>query len=298
LQLAKWSWFEHHQSAKNLPDCLVRMIRPTETHMSDGLSGQVKRTAAEIYEEFFLPALFLQWAPRVADAARISPRQTVLDVACGTGALTCEVAKRVETEGRATGLDCNEAMLAVARSKAPEIEWRLGQAESLPFADHAFDAVVSQFGLMFFRDRMAAIKEMWRVLRPGGRLAVAVWDTLDHAPGYAAMTVLLQRLFGDRIANELRAPFSLGDTETLHSLFTHAGVPKVKIHTLDGMARFPSIESWVRTDVRGWTLADLIDEVQYNVLLEEAEAEFRPYVDNNGAVAFGSPAHIATASKS
>jgi len=266
--------------------------------MSDTLGGQVQRTAAEVYEEFFLPALFLEWAPRVADAVRLSPGQTVLDVACGTGALTREAAKRVEPGGSVTGLDCNEAMLAVASGKAPKIEWRLGQAESLPFADHAFDAVVSQFGLMFFGDRITAIKEMWRVLRPGGRLGVAVWGALDDTPGYAAMARLLQRLFGDRIANELRAPFVLGDPETLRLLFMQSGLPQVEIHTLDGTARFPSIESWVRTDVKGWTLADLIDEAHYALLLQEAETELRPYVLDSGTVAFRSPAHIATASKS
>ncbi|MGE0023305.1 MAG: methyltransferase domain-containing protein [Hyphomicrobium sp.] len=266
--------------------------------MSDAPSGQVKRTAAEVYEEFFVPALFLEWAPRMADAVGLSPGQTVLDVACGTGALTREAVKRVEPGGSVTGLDCNEGMLAVASGKAPNIAWRLGQAESLPFADHAFDAVVSQFGLMFFADRIAAIKEMWRVLRPGGRLGVAVWGPLDHAPGYAAMTRLLQRLFGDRIANELRAPFALGDLETLCSLFTQCGLAQVEVRTLDGTARFPSIESWVRTDVKGWTLADLIDEAQYKLLLQEAETELRPYLADNGTVTFSSPAHVATALKS
>src|SRR5690606_14251013 len=105
-----------------------------------------------------------------------------------------------------TGLDRNEGMLAVARREAPGIEWRAGRAEALPFLDGAFDAVVSQFGLMFFEDRVAALREIWRVLRPGGRMALAVWDALDNIPGYAAMVVLRRRLFGDRIANELRAP--------------------------------------------------------------------------------------------
>jgi ubiquinone/menaquinone biosynthesis C-methylase UbiE len=289
---------EHHQSDKNFSERLAkRVIHPMEAHMSDALSGQVKSTAAEVYEEFFLPALFFEWAPRVAEAVELSPGQAVLDVACGTGVLTCEAAKRVEPGGTVAGLDCNDAMLAVARGKAPDIEWRLGQAESLPFADQTFDAVVCQFGLMFFRDRVTAIKEMWRVLRSGGRLGVAVWDTLDHTPGYAAMARLLQRLFGDRIANELRAPFVLGDSEALRSLFMHAGILELEIRSLDGMARFPSIESWVHTDVKGWTLADLIDEAQYTLLLQAAETELRPYVNDNGTVAFSSPAHIVTASK-
>jgi hypothetical protein len=150
---------------------------------------------------------------------------------------------------------------------------------------------------MFFEDRVAALQEMWRVLRSGGRLAVAVWDALDRSPGYAAMVRLLQRLFGERIANELRAPFALGDPEALRSLFSEAGVPGMTIRTPGGTARFPSLEAWVRTDVKGWTLADLIDDAQYRTLLREAEGELDLFVGRDGTVAFRSPAHIAAAAK-
>jgi hypothetical protein len=138
---------------------------------------------------------------------------------------------------------------------------------------------------------------MWRVLRPGGRLAVAVWGTLDRSPGYAAMVALLRRLFGDRVADELRAPFALGDPETLRSLFARAGVPGVEIRTPDGTARFPSLEAWVRTDVKGWTLADLIDDAQYRTLLREAGRELSRYVGQDGRVAFRCPVHVATATR-
>jgi SAM-dependent methyltransferase len=265
--------------------------------MADPLTGQVTRSAAEVYEEFFVPALFLEWAPRVADAAQLAPGQKVLDVACGTGVLAREAAQRVKPGGAVIGLDRNDGMLAVARRQAPSIDWQRGMAETLSFPDQAFDAVVSQFGLMFFEDRRTALREMWRVLRPGGRIAVAVWDALDRTPGYAAMAALLQRLFGDRVADALRAPFALGDPEALRSQFAEGGIPNIEIRTLDGTARFPSIEAWLHTDVKGWTLADLIDDAQYGSLRQAAETELASYVQADGTVAFPSPAHIAIAAR-
>jgi SAM-dependent methyltransferase len=265
--------------------------------MNDSPQGQVTRSAAEIYEEFFVPALFEEWPPRVLDAARTRPGQRVLDVACGTGVLAREAARRVGHDGSVTGIDRNEGMLAVARRQTPAIQWQNGVAEALPAASEAFDTVVCQFGLMFFDDRAAALKEMWRVLRPGGGLAVAVWDDLEHSPGYAAMVVLLDRLFGKRIADELRAPFALGDANALASLLEGSGIPGVEIATYAGIARFPSLGDWVRTDIKGWTLADLIDDAQYELLLAESRQALAALVGHDGTVAFASPAHIASAVK-
>jgi SAM-dependent methyltransferase len=150
---------------------------------------------------------------------------------------------------------------------------------------------------MFFDDRTQALREMRRVLKPGGRLAVAVWDALETSPGYAAMAALLDRLFGHRIAGELHAPFALGDTGKLRALFAEAGMRDAKVATHAGTARFPSIEAWVRTDVKGWTLADLIDDDQYALLLREAAVALRTYAKADGIVLFDAPALIATAEK-
>lgn len=265
--------------------------------MNETRRGQIVSSAAEVYEEFFLPALFQEWAGPVADAARIQPGQRVLDVACGTGVLAREVASRVGPKGSVTGLDINDGMLALAARKSPEIEWRCAPAEALPFDNQQFDAVVSQFGLMFFDDRRAAIEEMARVLRPGGRLAVAVWDSLEKSPGYAAMTDLLQRLFGAEAADALRAPFILGDAGELQALFADTDLTGVEVASRAGTARFPSIQSWVYTDVKGWTLADMLDEVQFERLQSEAEDGLQSFVTAEGTVAFESPAHIVTAAK-
>ena len=184
------------------------------------------RSPAQVYDEFFVPALFQQWGGVIADMARVAPGQRVLDVACGTGVLACAAAERVGRDGAVTGLDPNDEMLAVARGKSARIEWRNGRAESLPFADASFDRVASQFGLMFFEDKAAGLREMMRVLRPGGRLAVAVCDALDHSPGYAVLAELLQRLFGATVADAFRAPFALGERKQLRSLCEQAGIQR------------------------------------------------------------------------
>lgn len=265
--------------------------------MSDGERGQVTSRAAEVYEEFFVPALFQEWTDRVADAATLRAGDHVLDVACGTGVLARTVAARVGSSGTVIGLDVNDGMLAVARRKAPRVDWRSGRAEALPFDAESFDAVVSQFGLMFFEDRRAALVEMMRVLRHGGRLVVAVWDSLERTPGYAAVSQLLQRLFGDRAADALRAPFVLGDPGALRSLFDSAGFTSATVTTHKGTARFPSIKAWMYTEVKGWTLADMIDEAQFARLLEEAEKVLRAFLAADGTVAFEAPACIVTATK-
>jgi SAM-dependent methyltransferase len=260
-----------------------------------GATGQLSRQAAEVYEASFVPALFEAWAPRVAAAAGVGPGHRVLDVACGTGVLAREVARRVAPSGSVVGLDLNAGMLAVARDRSPDIAWRLGAAEALPFEDATFDVAVSQFGLMFFQDRTRALRDLRRVLRPGGRLAVAVWDALDRSPGYAAAVALLQDLFGPGAADALRAPFCLGDPAALSALFAGAGITGAEIRTHAGTARFPSIEAWMFAEIRGWTLTEAIDDAAFTRLVREAERALQRFIVAGGAVAFPAPAHIVTA---
>jgi ubiquinone/menaquinone biosynthesis C-methylase UbiE len=259
-------------------------------------TGQVSSDAARVYQDFFVPALFAQWAPRLGDAAGRRAGDTALDVACGTGVVTRELARRLG--GAAVhGLDCNPGMLAVARSETPGVSFHEGLAEALPFEEGRFDAVVSAFGLMFFRDRTEALRQMVRVLRPGGRMVVAVWAALDTSPGYAAMVELLRERFGPEIADELRAPFVLGDRKEIERVFAEAGFAQVEVTTWGGMARFPSVDDWVRTDIRGWTLADRLDEAQFRELREAAPRALERFVVGEGRVEFEAPAHVAVVTK-
>ncbi|MCQ3975577.1 MAG: hypothetical protein DPW09_19240 [Anaerolineae bacterium] len=162
------------------------------------------------------------------------PSQSVLDVAYGTGQDARTVAERVGPNGAVIGIDPSEGMLVVARRKAPALEWRDGRAEALPFEANRFDAVVSQFGLMFFEDQRLAIQEIWRVLRPGERLAVAVWDSIENTPGDFAVVNLLEWLYGEGVAEGWLLAHALGDAEILSALFSAAGVAGAEIMRQEG----------------------------------------------------------------
>ena len=262
-------------------------------------TSQTQVEAAAAYEEFFVPALFQEWADRVAEAAQLRPNDRVLDVACGTGALTRAVDARVASAGSVVGLDLNPGMLAVAARVAPHLQWHRGTAESLPYPDQTFDVVVSQFGLMFFQNRHASLLEMRRVLVPGGRLALAVWASLDDTPVYGAEVALLERMAGPRAADALRAPFVLGDPLQLAALVADAGFATVQVTSQQGRARFPSIRFLVGADLTGWLPMHGIhlapDRIE--AILTQAERELAPFVAADGTVAFGSPAPIVTAMK-
>lgn len=255
--------------------------------------------AANAYEQLHVPALFQQWAPVVLDAATLNEGDRVLDVACGTGVLARIAKSRLGGTCSVTGLDAGSGMLAVARSLDPSIDWRHGLAESLPFDDATFDVVVCQFGLMFFQDRLGAIREMLRVLVSGGRLAVAVWDSLKNSEAYPLEVDLLRRRAGGDAADALRAPFVLGDKTQLVEMFSLADAESISISTQDGKARFPSIRSMVEADLRGWLpiMGVSLSDDLIESILEEAEEVLAGFVTETGTVEFNSPAHIVTATR-
>jgi SAM-dependent methyltransferase len=258
------------------------------------LDAQV--ASAKAYEALFVPALFGQWASKVADAASLLTGESVLDVACGTGVLAREALRRTGPTGYVAGLDPGAGMLAVANELSPSVDWRQGTAEAMPFSDASFDVVVSQFGLMFM-DRDPAVREMLRVLKPHGRLVVAVWDTVQNIPAYAAEIALLERLAGTQAADALRAPFVLGDRELLAKVFSDAG--SVTISTSKGVARFPSIRAMVEADLRGWlpVMGVNLTEEEIGRILGEAEDVLDSYVTDDGRVRFDASAHLVTARK-
>jgi ubiquinone/menaquinone biosynthesis C-methylase UbiE len=259
---------------------------------------QVSGDAAEVYERCFVPAIFGQWAPRMTDAARVASGDRVLDVGCGTGVLARTAADRVAAESQVTGLDRNEGMLAVARRLRPKIDWRQGDATALPFRDASYDVVMSQFALMYFPDRIAALKEMVRVLRPGGQFAIAVWGPYERATSYVILTEITQRRCGQAAADVLTAPFALGNQDTLRDLCHAAGLHGAVVALRDGTMTYPTIEVFVETEVKGSPLEDLLDAESYHGLLQDAQEKLQQFCTEGGDVVMPMDAFIITATKS
>jgi SAM-dependent methyltransferase len=265
--------------------------------MSNQNAWQLAYDAAVAYEKDFVPAIFAQWPPVLAGVAGIRSGDRVLDVACGTGILAREALNRVGPSGRVTGLDLNDGMLAVARRLRPEIDWRQGDAAKLPFEDSAFDVVVSQFALMFLPDRIAALREMWRVLAPRGRLAVAVCAPMAHAKGYSLLAGILRREAGDGAAAMVEGYFALGDEAALQRLCKAAGIAGASVLAREGWARFVSIDELVRIEIKGSPLAGLIDDPSYEKVLKAARQELREFCDAQGGVSVPLDATILSAAK-
>ncbi len=185
-------------------------------------------------------------------------------------------------------------MLSIARSKSSSVEWLNSPAEALPFNDNYYDCVISQFGLMYFENQVGAIREMMRVLQPGGSLTVAVWDELANNPGLAAEEHLWQHVFGGEVEE---TPYSLGDQGVLEYLFKSADVTDIRITTHAGTALFDSIESWIHTGAKGWAEDDAIDNDQLELLLSTAERELTDFRTTQGSVVFPTSAHIVSVKK-
>ena len=269
--------------------------------MSDTERWQLAGSAPEVYADYLVPAIFGPWVPVVLDSAQLREGQSVLDVACGTGAVATGAAARVGASGSVTGVDNNPAMLAVASARSRhQVRWQEADAQRLPFPDGSFDRVICQLGLQYFPDRLAAVREMHRVLRLGGQAVVLVWRDLNHSPGYLALVNALEMHAGPAAATMMRAPFVFGDDpRLLASLYEDAGFIDVTVQAVPGMVRFDSIQAFVRYQCAGSPLAahvNLRDETLLTHIAEVVAATLGAPVTGE-PVEFAIEAHLAHAQR-
>jgi len=237
--------------------------------------------AAQAYEATFVPAFFAQWVPPLCASAGVACGTRVLDVACGTG-IVARTAAEIAGPSAVVGVDLNEAMLKVARAVRPDIDWRQGDATALRLADRSFDVVLCQMAMMFFPDRAAAVGEMARVARPGGRVAVLVPSSLAAQPAYGPFVDMAVRHAGTPARDLLNTYFSCGDDSELQRFFEAAALTVTTARTLHGVARFPSTDALVETEVRSTPLAQRLTSDTYRRIREGAREVLAPFTDEAG----------------
>ena len=263
---------------------------------------QVAGNAPEAYERHIVPTIFTPWAEDLLTRVALQPGEHVLDIACGTGIVARLAAPQVGGAGRVVGVDLNTGMLDMARAQAlpagASVEWQEGDATALPCDDATFDVVCCEQGIQFFPDKAAALREMHRVLVPGGRLALSVWRALSYNPLTRIIADVLERHIGPEAAG-MRAPCSFGDADALRSLLTETGFDEVRISIVILTLRHASPATYLRGQLAALPFAGTIaalDAAAETALLTDMTTTLQPYTDDDG-LAVPMEAHVAMARK-
>ena len=271
--------------------------RMSQQHLKEAYS----ESPPENYERFFVPVIGAPLAADLIECAELRPGERVLDVACGTGVATRLAAERVGAAGTVDGVDINPGMLAVARTVTtpPEtsIKWYESAAEALPFPDEAFDVVLCQLSLQFFQDRLAALREIRRVLTPGGRVVVNVPGAI--APVFAVMAKALARHISPELADFVHQVFSLHDADELQRLMSSVGFREIHVHTQAKTLRLPPPKEFLWQYVYSTPLAEAVARVNDErraAVEHDVVEEWQAFVED-GALMYRQDIVLATATK-
>jgi ubiquinone/menaquinone biosynthesis C-methylase UbiE len=244
-----------------------------------------KSNAPRNYEQQFVPAVAAPLAVDLIDIASLRLGERVLDVACGTGIVARLAAEHVGATGAVAGVDINPAMLEVARSvmfPSAAIEWHEASAQALPFTNEAFDVVLCQMGLQFFPDKLAALRQMRRVLASEGRLLVNVPGPTP--PIFRILAEELERHVNADAAGFVRQVFSLHKTAEMQVLVSGAGFTDISIRASEKKLRLAApaefLWQYVQSTPLGGILATL-DQERRVALTRDVVARWEPFVEDD-----------------
>jgi ubiquinone/menaquinone biosynthesis C-methylase UbiE len=201
----------------------------------------------EVYEKYLVPLIFEHYARDLATRVSEKPVSKVLEIAAGTGVVTRAVADILGEDVSIIATDLNKAMLDHGASVRDDknVAWQEADALALPFEDASFDAVLCQFGVMFFPDRIQAYSEALRVLKPGGRFIFNVWDEISENEFADTVTASLALVFPDNPPQFLpRAPHGYADIDKIASELEKSGfvqLPCVETVSARSIAAGPAI---------------------------------------------------------
>ena len=256
----------------------------------------------ETYDRYLGPLLFEPYAADLATRLAANPPATVLEIAAGTGIVTRALAHALP-QASLTATDLNQAMLdhAARQVANPRITWKQADAQALPFADKTFDAVVCQFGVMFFPDKRGAFREALRVLRPKGRLLFNVWDRIEqNALSQAVQDWLNARYPADPPQFLVRAPFGYFDAAVIMKELETAGFTQVVVTTLPKRSQCPSARDAAQGLCQGSPLRAELESREPAGLSDATNAAAQAIAKRFGAGPVDAPmqAHVFSAIRS
>ena len=214
----------------------------------------------KLYEAYMVPMIFEPYAVDLANRLARRPLSRVLEIAAGTGVVTRRLAATLPSSVAIVATDLNPPMLALATELGTcrAVEWRQADAMDLPFDDASFDAVVCQFGVMFFPDKAKAFSEAHRMLRPGGVFLFNVWDRIEENEFAHIVSVALESLFPDDPPRFMaRTPHGYFDFDTITRDLRAGGfaaapaISTVAHRSRAASARAPAIALCQGTPLRG-----------------------------------------------
>jgi ubiquinone/menaquinone biosynthesis C-methylase UbiE len=216
-----------------------------------------------IYDRHLGPVIFAPWADDLARRLRPGARARVLEVACGTGIVTSRLLAKLPADARLVATDLNPAMIEHARTRVAadaRLEWRQADALQLPFADASFDRYVCQFGIMFFPDKVEALREAARVLAPGGEVLVSTWGPLAANDFARIGHTVIASFFAKDPPSFYLTPFGWHDVAAIRATFAAAGFADVAIDALELPATAVSAADFATGIVHGNPIAVEIKE--------------------------------------
>lgn len=219
------------------------------------------------YERFFVPAIGAPLATDLIESAMILPGERILDVACGTGIVARLVFKKSGNTSSVTGLDINPGMLAVAREVSPpEINWMEASAEEIPAEDNTFDVVLCQISLMFVPDKRKALGEMYRVLKPKGRILLSAPG--PASPVWEAFAEVLNETAGQQAAGFVKQVFSLHDANEVLRDMRNANFNTISIHNYRKKFLLPSSKDFLWQYIKSTPLDTMLSDSDEGKLSE------------------------------